>query len=293
MTDEVRIGNAEEATRALRQVLETFGLYRKRRLIFSADFADVERPPWPDSISLACDTCADQDVTTWHLRAYATEDSLPYRCGLCGAEGAVFYVQLDVEKENPKAAKSLADLGNRPRLLSMVVWKVGQWPPASVRPSKAVSRCLDPEMQDLYRKGLTSLHHAFGIGAFAYFRRVVESRIDALLDLVYKAADVNGDGETKGRIEQARMQNTAAERLHLAADALPVYLRPGGVNPLAVLYGQFSQGLHALEDARCLEIAAHLREAFEYVLEALDNHLKRASAFKEKMTSWASRPPQT
>ncbi len=92
------------------------------------------------------------------------------------------------------------------------------------------------------------------------------------------------------RVEDARRQKNAEERLKLAAAALPPYLRPGAVNPLGVLYAQLSEGLHALEDDVCLEMAAHLQEAFEFVLGALDDHLKQAQEFKKKVSAWAPRP---
>lgn len=51
-----------------------------------------------------------------------------------------------------------------------------------------MAEALGPEDSALYKKGLIEFQFGHGIGAVAYFRRVLENKINALLDLIAGAA---------------------------------------------------------------------------------------------------------
>src|SRR5262245_14512595 len=56
------------------------------------------------------------------------------------------------------------------------VTKVGQYPPWSIEPPAVIKKALGRHLPD-YRKGLVCESQGYGIGAFAYYRRIVEATI--------------------------------------------------------------------------------------------------------------------
>src|SRR5208283_2422826 len=74
--------------------------------------------------------------------------------------------------------------------------KVGQWPPLTIEPSPELAKALGPYDSKLYKKGLIDFNFGHGIGAVGYFRRVLENKINALLDLIVEAAQNAKIGET-------------------------------------------------------------------------------------------------
>ncbi|MGD1098688.1 MAG: hypothetical protein ABSB35_42765 [Bryobacteraceae bacterium] len=71
-----------------------------------------------------------------------------------------------------------------------VVIKVGQFPPLEREPSSVVASAMNEYDLLLYRHALTCRNSTFGIGAVAYLRRIVENRINYLLDLIADQAAV-------------------------------------------------------------------------------------------------------
>ncbi len=83
--------------------------------------------------------------------------------------------------------------------------KVGQYPPLSIEPSAELSKALGEEDTALYKKALVNGNYAFGIGALAYFRRVIENKVNLLLDLIGEAAELaNFETEELQRIDEIK-----------------------------------------------------------------------------------------
>jgi hypothetical protein len=67
--------------------------------------------------------------------------------------------------------------------------KFGEMPPPDRRPPKELRANLQPDDLDFYTKALDCRHFNYGLAALGYMRRVIENRIDDILDLAYKAAE--------------------------------------------------------------------------------------------------------
>ncbi len=103
-----------------------------------------------------------------------------------------------------------------------------------------------------YRCGLCE--GQYGIGAVAYFRRVVEERTNELIDVVADLAHANGTGDTEvQKILAAKSEKTYDKRLEVASQMLPVSLRPGGANPLGRLHDLLSVALHVKDEEGALK----------------------------------------
>jgi hypothetical protein len=279
----------------LREFLQSSPLYRRVKLQLVNPAMQVD---FPEALSMPCPdpACKAQPTTTWRLLRteaglFGPGQLIAYVCAHCGRMRYSFWV---VTVPGEQARKSVPHVQSGPALgvrvgplagfRAFTLFKIGQYPSWSITPAKEVERALSPEDLELYKNGLVCMSQAYGIGALGYFRRVVENAVSGLLDLVEEAAQTDGDTKALAAVEAARLTKIADEKLKLVADVVPASLRPGGVNPLATLYADYSRGLHALSDKECLEVATDMRDALDYVFGNLRDRLEQAKAYRDKMT---------
>lgn len=148
--------------------------------------------------------------------------------------------------------------------------KAGQWPSARPKVDRAVARALGESAAPLYEKGLTSEEHNFGIGAFAYYRRVVEDTIDKILTDLRAYAENTGAGDLVMALDGVKHETQASKRIAAAKELLPPALCPNGLNPLGTIYQAVSDGLHGRDDEHCLELAENLRTALNFLVTTMD-----------------------
>jgi hypothetical protein len=158
--------------------------------------------------------------------------------------------------------------------------KIGQWPGLSIEPTPEMTKALGPEDAELYKKGLIGFNFGHGIGAVAYFRRVLENKINALLDLIEEAArNSQVADEHLAEIEAVKKSHRVENKIDIASKILPVHLKPGGHNPLDKLYGPLSAGLHGESDDACLTIFSEARFVFEYLFKNLTESNEEARQY--------------
>ena len=109
--------------------------------------------------------------------------------------------------------------------------KVGQYPALSIEPSPEIEKAFSKEDAALYKKGLIEFQFGHGIGAVAYFRRVLENKINDLLDLIAETVRNEGGASSKvertiKKIEAVKKSRRVAARIKLASKVLPARLRP-------------------------------------------------------------------
>jgi len=161
--------------------------------------------------------------------------------------------------------------------------KVGQYPPWSIEIPKAVQRLLGVHAED-YRKGMANEAIGYGVGAFAYYRRVVENVIDDLLGQIESLIAESGEREAyHAQLANISGSQSAQKRIDVVKDLLPASLRQGGLNPLDVLHDALSVGLHEGTDEDCLNMAMMIRESLVYLIREIDAHGRAGQAFRENM----------
>ena len=141
----------------------------------------------------------------------------------------------------------------------------------------------------MYKKALINANFSHGIGALAYFRRVIENKVNALIDLIAEVArTANFELEQLSHIDEIKNDRRVDVRIEFASKILPMHLRPGGHNPLDKLYAAASAGLHGESDEDCLQIFEDAKFVFEYLFKNLTvtneearEYLKRLSASRE------------
>ncbi|HEY3243845.1 MAG TPA: hypothetical protein VGM03_10890 [Phycisphaerae bacterium] len=116
---------------------------------------------------------------------------------------------------------------------------------------------------------------------------LVEDASVRLIDLFAERAAADGDEKAAKAIQAAKEAPHMEDRLRAAADALPADLRPGGVNPLSVLYDHYSRGIHGLSDDDCLEVAQQLDFALEYIFRNWRRQMEDAAVLRAKVQRWS------
>lgn len=165
----------------------------------------------------------------------------------------------------------------------MWVRKVGQQPPWDISMERDLERALGEEAR-LYKNGLICESQAYGIGAFSYYRRIVELTIDELLEdiarLIQGAAE---QSRYEAALDKVRQTKITEEKIQLVKDLLPPILRPSDLNPLGVLHSALSEGLHAHSDERCMELAEQVRGALEFLVREVAEREAAAQDFTSRM----------
>lgn len=146
--------------------------------------------------------------------------------------------------------------------------KVGQDPAWDITLDRNLEKELG-EFSDYYRKGLICESQSYGIGAFSYYRRILEKIIERLLEDITKLMTDPELQKYLAALKQVKLTKRADEKIKLVKDLLPSALKPNGMNPMAILYEALSEGLHAETDEQCVELAQEVREVLVYLVNRL------------------------
>lgn len=147
--------------------------------------------------------------------------------------------------------------------------KIGEFPPFGPRVPPRVLRLIQPDHEN-FLKGRRAESQGLGIGAFAYYRRVVENQKDRLFDKLISVAQTVGISSDRcNALEEAKsgfqFRNAVAEFKDLIPDSLLIK----GHNPLTLLHTALSRGMHSESDDECLDLARDIRAILTMFAEKL------------------------
>ncbi|MDA9446013.1 MULTISPECIES: hypothetical protein [Bradyrhizobium] len=152
--------------------------------------------------------------------------------------------------------------------------KLGESPPYGPTTPTRLLKLLGDE-RDTFLQGRRCENQGLGIGAFSYYRRVVENQKARIIDEIIKASAILGaKQETIDALEAAKTETQFSKSLALVKDAIPQALLIKGHNPLTLLHSALSDGLHGRSDEECLEIAHDVRVVLAELSERLSQVLK-------------------
>lgn len=163
--------------------------------------------------------------------------------------------------------------------------KFGELPRKQLERYKLLQKFFSDD-SDCYEKAVVCLSHGYGIAAFAYLRRIIENNILKLLDVLQE--DINSSGgniEIEKALAELRKESPTSDKIKIANNALPAYLKPDGLNPLGKLYGILSDGVHQLSDQECLERADIVKECLKFLISELATRKENSSRFKKMVGS--------
>jgi len=193
--------------------------------------------------------------------------SATYKCPNCSAEFRAWYFWTVVDGK-------------------IAAMKVGQLPQLEVPLAKDLEKALGKHA-DLWKKGMRSRHHGYGIGALAYFRRIVEGATGNLLNLLANAMQAAGEEPTA--VEAVRALITAKapfdKKMEQAARMIPRTLRPGGANPFQTMFDVVSGGLHGDTDEECCELVDALSQSIVLIVGQLNEHIEARKAYGDAVAN--------
>lgn len=164
------------------------------------------------------------------------------------------------------------------------VYKFGELPQFGPPVPARVLRLIQPD-RELFLSGRRSENQGLGIGAFTYYRRVVESQWTRFVDEIIRVGKAIGAPEISIRaLEASRDEQQFSRAVKGLKDAIPAVLLINGHNPLVLLHGALSQGVHNLSDEECLVLATSIRVVLVEFAEKLGEALKDEKELSESIT---------
>lgn len=160
------------------------------------------------------------------------------------------------------------------------ITKCGEIPQKPLERNKDLQKFFGKDKEN-FNKGNVCLANGYGIGAFAYFRRIIEDNISNLLDSI--ASDEDADESMLNAIAELKAASPMSNRIDIAKRALPPYLMMDGHNPLGAMYGILSEGVHVLSDEECLRRASVVKNCLLFMVSELANHKRRKEVFKDNL----------
>jgi hypothetical protein len=254
-----------------KEFLEEYSLFRKLKCDFPSTLDNIPRPP----INMTCENC--DSVQTFNMvnkyydgfpyANYASADTklrLVYQCQSCRSFTRQFQIYVSPSLD--------------------YCYKFGQYPEWEIKMDKNLERILGKHSKT-FRKGLVCESQGYGIGAFAYYRRITEEIIDELLDSITDLIETDNKEQYLEALEKTKKTRVTQEKIDLIKDLLPSILRPNGMNPLGVLHSELSEGIHAESDESCLENASHIKNILTFLINQIIQSKEAAKQFTTGMKS--------
>ena len=271
---------------ANKEFLEIFPLYKKFQTGWKFNprsrytFITEGNVPKP-AIHMYCNVCDSEQTFNMANNYYDSENNqiepihnkvkeIRYICSACEQGLRVFLIYFGLE--------DIADEDDKMIYLE----KVGQIPAWSIAMDKNLESMLGKHAT-YYKRGLICESQSYGIGAYAYFRRITEDIIDELLDSVEDLLEGQEKIKYSEALAKTKTTRITQEKLDIVKDILPASLRPNGVNPLDALHSALSEGLHAETDEDCLKYAEAIKQVLIYLVNQIIRQKEESRAFTDGM----------
>lgn len=254
-----------------KEFIEEYSLFRKYKGDFFGELDEWNRTP----INMNCHTCKSNQTFNLtesflihsHRFIGTARDkviNLEYVCQACQSFTRTFNVYVNNELNE--------------------AYKVGQYPQWEIKMDAGLENALHKHAST-FRKGLVCEAQGYGIGAFSYYRRIIEVIIDELLDSITDLIDIDQRAEYEEALEKTKKTRVTQDKINLVKDLLPPILKPNGMNPLGVIHSELSEGLHALSDEQCLEYANHIKTVLTFLVNQIIQSKLSAQQFTASMQS--------
>ena len=139
-------------------------------------------------------------------------------------------------------------------------------------------------------KGRRCENQGLGIGAFTYYRRVVENQKNRILGEVIKVAEkVGAKQDVVDILKRAVSETQFSKALDMTKDAIPETLLINGHNPLKLLHSALSEGVHELSDEQCLAIASSVRVILGELADRMSQALKDEAEIRDALSTLMNR----
>ena len=164
-------------------------------------------------------------------------------------------------------------------------YKFGELPPYGPPVSPKLIKLIGPD-RDEFLKGRRCENQGLGVGAFTYYRRVVENQKNRILKRIIDVSNKIGAQKEKIEIlESALTETQFSKALSMTKDSIPESLLINGHNPILLLHSALSKGVHTLTDEKCLEYAESVRVVLGELSDKLSQALKDEDEIKKALST--------
>jgi hypothetical protein len=200
------------------------------------------------------------------------------------SKGLVFE-ELDYECKNCKEGNKFQGEAN-----TGPAQKIGEYPAYSPVTSRKVYDLIGENHREMFLKGRRAELRGLGIGAFAYYRRIVDDQKDLIVDQLEKVAKRLGvNPDVLKLFTSAKAEDQFTNAIKQIKDALPPALFISGHNPLTILYDVLSDGIHDLSDQECLAYARTVRTLLIALADRISEISKDEAKVKEAIGAFLTR----
>ena len=169
--------------------------------------------------------------------------------------------------------------------------KLGEWPIFGPHVPARVLRLIQDDAE-FFLQGRRAESLGLGIGAFAYYRRVVENQRSKLFDRIIGAARTIGMKQTEiATLERAKSSFQFSQSVEDFKEAIPQRLLINGHNPLLLLHTALSRGVHSQADEECLQIAQDIRIVLTELADRVSQLMKNTAEVKDAVTRLMQKRP--
>lgn len=164
------------------------------------------------------------------------------------------------------------------------VFKFGELPSFGPPTPAKLIELIGPD-REIFLMGRRCENQGLGIGAFVYYRRVVENQKNRIFDKIIQAAQkISTNGELIKELEEAKKETQFSKAVESIKQGLPESLRIDNHNPLILLHGALSKGVHDKTDQECLDIAQSIRIVLGELASRLAQALKDEAELKNAIS---------
>ena len=158
--------------------------------------------------------------------------------------------------------------------------KVGINPPMTVWIDPKISKHFTPNAEIWYRKGLELIGKSYGIGAYGYLRRIIETELIKIIDEIKELPESDKPAITK-LLEEYKAKPFTSTIYENVFQYLPNSLKSLGDNPFKLLYNQASEGLHGMTDEECLRRAKDIITVLDFTLMKINEEQSQLKSVKD------------
>lgn len=177
---------------------------------------------------------------------------------------------------SPPVINKFADIN-----ANIFIEKIGLFPQQNIVIDSEIKKHFDRETNNWYYKALKSVQQNYGIGAFAYFRRIIEKE---LLKIVEEIAELNAaDPGLKKLVSEYQNTSQVYSIYENIFDLLPKSLQSLGNNPIKILYNQTSEGLHSLSEEECLSRSSSINLLLIFVVKKINEEKSEILKVREAL----------
>jgi hypothetical protein len=123
---------------------------------------------------------------------------------------------------------------------------------------KRLYHVIGEENREHFLQARRAIARGLGIGAFAYYRRIVENtKLNLVSSVLEFAQATNASPAQIDLLKKAQSERQFSKAMEMLGDvsAIPAVLLINGQNPLLLLHDLLSEGIHQVDDRECLERA--------------------------------------